>query len=1107
MDIEIRKEQAKVYILSGKARVGKDTIANMIKKICEENNLKHINLQYSSYLKEYAKKISDWDGRDETKPRALLQYLGTELIRQQIDELFFIKRICADIEVYSKFFDVITISDARYKLEIDVPKEKFENVISISVIRPNMESALSSKEQQHLSEIDLDDYDKYDYKIINDGTLEDLEKKVREFMKKELGKEKEMKMNEEFASEITNMEIKKRLSHDEMRNMWFDFWKSKDHDIIPSAPLVPINDPTLLWINAGVAPLKKYFDGSEVPKNRRMASCQKCIRTNDIENVGKTARHATFFEMLGNFSIGDYFKKEAIKWSWEFLTDEKWLNFDKERLYVTIYQDDEEVYNIWREVGVPEERIIRLKDNFWEIGPGPCGPCSEIFYDRGEKYDPDNLGIQLLQDDIENDRFIEIWNNVFSMYNACEGVKREDYKELPSKNIDTGMGLERILTILQGVDTIYDTDAVLPIINRVSEITGHEYNGEMPFKVIADHIRALTFALADGASFGNHGRDYVLRRLLRRAVRYGKKLGVEEPFIYKLVPTVVDVMKVSYPYLKDHEKKVMDKIKKEEELFHKTLLDGEKKLNEIMEASTNKTISGADAFKLYDTYGFPFELTLEIAEERGFSVSKEEFDEYMKHQQEQARLAREEVSSMNLQNEDLINFKEPSTFVGYDTLEVKTKIIGLFDGDKMVNTLTNKGYVVLEKTPFYAEAGGQVSDKGVLIINNEKIKVIDMFKGTNGQHFHHIEFEGNINVGDEVIAIVDEKIRNKIKKNHSATHLLQKALRQVLSEEVMQAGSRVDDKNLRFDFTYDGKISDKDLIEVERLVNEKIKTNADVITEIMSLDEAIKKGAIALFEEKYGDKVRVLTIADSIELCGGTHVSNVSEIERFAIKNIETKGNNLYRIEAATADNIEAELFEAIKPYNDSMIKLLEKAKKILTEAGKEGIELQFNVEINHDPALSYKDVIFNRNELEKVKEKVQLLEKQYVDVKKRKAVSNLNLFEEKLEEINGINTIIIKVENYDLNILKELVSALSNKHPNSFIFVANVKGNNVNYIAKAKEELKDKLNCGEIVRNVAIKSNGSGGGSPVFAQGGGTSIEKLNEILSEVKSIVKNVK
>lgn len=898
----------------------------------------------------------------------------------------------------------------------------------------------------------------------------------------------------------------KKLSHNEMRKIWFSFWKSKNHEIIPSASLVPVNDPTLLWINAGVTPLKKYFDGTLIPNNDRMANCQKCIRTNDIENVGKTARHATFFEMLGNFSIGDYFKKDAITWSWEYLTSENWLNINPNKLYVTIYPTDEEAYETWRSLGVPEGHIIRLEGNFWEIGPGPSGPCSEIFYDRGEEYDKEGLGLRLLKEDLENDRYIEIWNNVFSMYNAEEHLERKDYKELPSKNIDTGMGLERMLVISQNVDTIFDTDLFIPIINKIEEITNQSYNQAMPFKVIAEHTRTVTFALADGANFGNSGRDYVLRRLLRRAIRYGKKLSMEEPFIYRVVPTIVDVMNEAYPYLKEHEMSIMEKIKNEEELFHKTLIEGEKRLSELIKNNLDKKISGADAFKLYDTYGFPLELTIEFAHENGFTVNENEFAESMRKQQEQARTSRLEVYSMNIQNEDLINFKTESTFVGYEKLIVSTKIVGLFDGKNIVNTLSNEGYIVLEETPFYAESGGQVSDSGILEIKGKTIEVIDLFKGPNNQHFHHVKFTGQLNVNDEVIAQVDETKRQKIMKNHSATHLLQKALRELFGDKIIQAGSRVDENTLRFDFVYDKRINDNEVIKIEEIVNSKIQKSTPTKIEIMSLDEAVAKGAIALFEEKYGDQVRVLTIADSVELCGGTHVENVKDIGRFAVKNIESKGNNIYRIEGATASNITDELFAAIKPYNDSMIKLLLKARKIVEQAHQEGIRLEFNFDINHDAPQTYKDVVFNRKELSQIKENVQLLEKNYVNAKIKKALSNLSVFEEKLEKINNIDTIIMSVNDYSLDVLKEIVNTLSNRYKHSLIFIANIVNNNVNYIARSTNSLKEKINCGEIIKDIAIKSNGSGGGSGTYAQGGGTLIDSVNQHLDSVKDIVKNI-
>lgn len=899
----------------------------------------------------------------------------------------------------------------------------------------------------------------------------------------------------------------KRLTSNELRQMWFAFWTSKDHLKIDSVSLIPVNDPTLLWINAGVTPLKNYFDGTVLPPKRRLVSIQKCIRTNDIDNVGKTARHHTFFEMLGNFSVGDYFKKEAIPWAWEFLTSPEWIAFDKDKLYITVYKDDEEAYNLWVKVGVDPSHIIKLESNYWEIGPGPSGPDSEIFYDRGEKYDPQKLGIKLLTDEIDNDRYVEIWNNVFSQYNAKEGLDRKDYPELPSKNIDTGMGLERMLSILQEVDTNFDTDLFIPIINKLEEISGVKYNGEMPFKVIADHIRAITFALADGANFGNNGSDYVLRRLLRRAVRYGKMLNINEPFMYLLVAVVVDIMKEAYPYLVDKKDLVMSKTKKEEELFGKTLEAGEKRLLSLFENNPDKKISGEDAFKLYDTYGFPFELTLEYAQERGFEVSKEEFDMSMKKQKELARANRSNLSSMNVQNEELINFKEESIFVGYEKLETETTIIKLFDGEHFVDSLENEGYVVLKETPFYAESGGQLSDNGLIIDGDTTLEVIDLFKGPNGQHFHYVKFNGVIKVRDHVTAKVNADIRNKIMKNHSAAHLLQKALREVLGSDVYQAGSRIDEHTLRFDFTCEKKISKEDVIKVEEIVNNKIKTDISTKIEIMSLDEAKEKDAIALFDEKYGDMVRVVMIADSIELCSGTHVANVLDIGRFAIKSIESKGSNVYRIEAATSDNIEKELFEAIKPYNDEMIKLLLKARKIVEDAKNEGINLTFNVDINHDAPHSYKDIVFNLEEMEMIKQKVQLLEKDYVNLKREKALANLEVFEEQKETYGDVEAIIMKIENYEMDILKQIIDTLSNKYPNSFVFLANVHEGNVNYLAKITPTLKDKIHVGNIVKEISQKSNGNGGGSPIFAQGGGTDITNIDNLINEVKKIVKNIK
>lgn len=892
----------------------------------------------------------------------------------------------------------------------------------------------------------------------------------------------------------------KRLTGNEMRDLWFQFWTSKGHQVLESASLVPNNDPTLLWTNAGVTPLKKYFDGSMIPENRRICSSQKCIRTNDIENVGKTARHQTFFEMLGNFSIGEYFKEEAITWAFEFLTSPKWLDFDKDKLYMTIYPNDQTTYDTWIRVGVDPSHIIKLKDNFWEIGPGPSGPDSEIFYDRGEKYDPKHLGIRMLEEDIENDRYIEIWNNVFSQYNATPGIPREEYPELPSKNIDTGMGLERMVSILQGGKTNFDTDLFLPIIEKIAQISGQNYHGDMAFKVIADHIRTITFALSDGANFGNNGRDYVLRRLLRRAVRYGKVLGIERPFLKELVPVVISIMEHAYPYLREHELSVMEKVNQEEELFMKTLAKGEKRLQEVFESSKDHIISGEEAFKLYDTYGFPFELTLEYAEEKGFTVSREDFENCMKAQRELARQSRSKVTSMNVQNEALLNEKCDNVFVGYDTLEIKTTIQKLFNGEKFVEELENSGYVVLKETPFYAESGGQISDIGTIRDGNIIAEVEDSFKGPNKQHFHFVTFDGVLKVGDLVTASVDIQFRHRVMRNHSAAHILQRTLQEILGDSVYQAGSSIDDETIRFDIHYEGKITKEQLIRVEERVNERIASKVNTKTDILELEEAKKTGAMALFDEKYGDKVRVVTIGDSKEFCGGTHVINSKDIERFAIVSMESKGSNVYRIVGATAEQIEPALFLAIKPYNDEMMKLLAKAKKLIQNAEAENISLDFEFDINHDAPHTYKDIIYNLKEMEIIKKKVVELEKNYLQEKSKKAFSNLNLFLDNKQKIGTVETVIIKVENYDLGILKQVVDAVLNQLENGFVLIANVKDGNVNFFMKENINLKEKLHCGNLMKEITLMADGSGGGSPLFAQGGGKNADVLDDIFAKVK-------
>ena len=584
----------------------------------------------------------------------------------------------------------------------------------------------------------------------------------------------------------------RKMTHVEIREMWFKFFTSKHHQIIESAPLIPIDDDSLLWINAGVTPLKKYFDGTKIPECKRLTSIQKCIRTNDIENVGVTKRHQTFFEMMGNFSIGDYFKNEAIEFAYELLTSEKWFAIPIEKLYVTIYTGDDEAYNKWIEMGMLEDHIIRLDENFWEIGKGPCGPDSEIFYDRGEKYDKDHDALEKFKKDEEQERYIEIWNNVFSQYNQEPNVKREDYKELPHKNIDTGAGLERWCLVFQDVDSNFETDLFQPIIESIEKMSGVKYNGQTPIKVIADHIRALTFALSDGAFFDNAGRGYVLRRLLRRSERFGRKLGLNEPFMYKLVSSVIDIMKEAYPYLVEKRAVVEALILEEEKLFLKTLTDGERILKQLVKNSTDGTISGNDAFKLYDTYGFPFELTEEYLHELGYTTSKEEFDKYMQVQKEQAREASKTKTAMASQKKVLLDFTEESTFV-YGIYRLKTNVLAIFSKDQTIDTLDHDGYIALKRTCFYAQAGGQVSDTGMIVGKNFKARVLDVFKGPNGQNIHKVKLlDGIISKDDECELVLDKERRKQIEENHSSVHLLHYALRTTLEGDVHQAGSYVD---------------------------------------------------------------------------------------------------------------------------------------------------------------------------------------------------------------------------------------------------------------------------------------------------------------------------
>lgn len=893
----------------------------------------------------------------------------------------------------------------------------------------------------------------------------------------------------------------RKMTSNEIRTMWLKFFEEKGHKVYESAPLVPINDDSLLWINAGVTPLKKYFDGTIIPDAKRITSIQKCIRTNDIENVGVTKRHQTFFEMMGNFSIGDYFKEEAIEYAFELLTSPNWFDIDKNLLYVTVYPDDQEAYDKWVSVGFIEDHIVKLEENFWEIGEGPCGPDSEIFFDRGEKYDKDGTALEKFKNDEEQERYVEIWNNVFSQFNSKEGVDRKDYKELPNKNIDTGAGLERWCCIFQDVDSNFDTDLFTPIIRHIEDLTGILYNSQKEFKVIADHIRAIVFALSDGATFENTGRGYVLRRLLRRSIRMGKNVNLNEPFMYKLVSDVINIMGDFYPGIIEKSSVVKTQILDEEKLFFKTLDAGEKRLKELMNNSTDKTISGEDTFKLYDTYGFPYELTLEYLEEAGYTTSKEEFDKYMEMQRQLAKKNAKTKTAMASQKKVLLDFTKESTFV-YGIYRLKSNVLAIFSKDNLEKSLDHDGYIALKRTCFYAESGGQVSDTGMIIGKNFKARVVDVFKGPNGQHIHKIRLlDGKINVNDDCEIVIDKDRRKRIESNHSSVHLLQLALQQVISDTIKQAGSYVDDEKLRFDFTYSGKINDDTLVKVEDYVKEEIAKGNIVSTEIMPIDKAKELGAMALFSEKYGDMVRVVKMGKSIELCGGTHVNNTKEISDFAIYSIESKGSNTFRIEGTTGSRITQNLFEQIKPYNDEMIKLLLKAKEIVASAKKEGIDLDFNVDIDNSKPVSYKDIIFNKNELSYVQKEVKTLEKKYNELKQNKTLSNLDKYRENIEEINGKKLLVMQIENEDVNLLKSVADQMINEMGEGFVFFANIRNGSVNFISRSS----NFMDAGKVVKDAAVLSNGNGGGSKTFAQGAGKTIEKIDEIFESIKSEFAN--
>ena len=869
----------------------------------------------------------------------------------------------------------------------------------------------------------------------------------------------------------------------ELRQLYLDFFKEKGHQVEPSAPLVPINDDSLLWINSGVATLKKYFDGSIVPDNPRIVNAQKAIRTNDIENVGFTARHHTFFEMLGNFSIGDYFKKEAILWAWEFLTNDKWIGFDPELLSVTVHPEDDEAYNIWlNEVKIPEKRIIRLEENFWDIGEGPSGPNTEIFYDRGPTFGNDKNDPELYPGG-ENSRYVEIWNLVFSEFNHNPD---DTYTPLPNKNIDTGMGFERMVSIVQNVPTNFDTDLFVPILKKIGTFSPYKYGEDeekdISFKIIADHIRTVAFAIGDHALPSNEGRGYILRRLIRRATRYAKQINISKPFMFELVPVVGDIMKDYYPEVTDQKEQIMKIIKNEEERFHETLNDGINRLETIMEEQKNKTssvIPGESVFQLYDTYGFPKELTEEYVSEFGFTIDESGFNKEMENQRTRARNARQTGESMQVQSDLLSKLDIESDFIGYKNLNIATEIVAIVKDDAFKERLSpnDEAYVILAKTPFYAESGGQKADIGLIKNDSFEAEVINVQKAPKGQHLHHIKvLSGEISLNDQVNAVVNVDSREGIIKNHTATHLLHQALKDVLGDHIHQAGSQVSEDNLRFDFTHFNSVNEEELKQIERIVNEKIWQRVPVTIESMAIEDAKEKGAMALFGEKYGDIVRVVEVgAYSLELCGGCHVNNTSEIGIFKILSESGIGAGTRRIEAVTSK--EAYL------YIDEKLNTLENSATLL------------KVRDNELP-----------NRINRLFDQIQELEKENESLQAKAAHAQAGEILDDVEQINNMNVLLKEVDAKDMDQLRKMIDELRTKMDSGIIMLASeIKGKVQLVTSVSKDLTEENIHAGNLIKKAAQVCGGGGGGRPEMAQAGGKDISKLPDAFEEVRKMLSN--
>ena len=869
----------------------------------------------------------------------------------------------------------------------------------------------------------------------------------------------------------------------QLREMFLSFFETKGHLRLPSFSLIPQNDASLRLINSGMAPMKPYFKGEQEPPRRRVCTCQKCIRTGDIENIGKTARHGTYFEMLGNFSFGDYFKHEAIAWSWEFLTSPDWVGIDPDRLYPSIYVDDDEAFDIWnREIGIPAERIFRFgkEDNFWEHGAGPCGPCSEIYFDRGPEY---GCGKPDCTVGCDCDRYMEVWNNVFSQFdNDGEG----HYTELKQKNIDTGMGLERLAVVCQGVDSLFDVDTVMNITHKVSELTGAYYGKshkmDVSLRVITDHIRSATFMICDGVLPSNEGRGYVLRRLLRRAARHGKLLGVNEPFLYKVIDTVIHENECQYSELREKQEYITRVVKTEEENFARTIDAGMAIFSEMLAAHKEKgetVFSGADAFKLYDTYGFPLDLTIEMCADEGMTVDEEAFKALMEEQRVRARKAREALGDLGWAG---ITFGQeiPETeFVGYDKKETEARILDIVSGDELQNEVASgaEAIIVLDRTVMYAEMGGQVADHGRIVCGDCLFEVNNVQKNKGGKFMHYgVVKSGHFAVGDQVVASYCTERRAAVGRAHSATHLLQKALREVLGEHVHQAGSLVEPDFLRFDFTHFSAVTPEELRKVEDLVNNAILTGYDINVKEMPVDEARKSGATALFGEKYGDIVRVVNMGGySIELCGGTHLSNTAKAGSFHIISEGSVASGVRRIEATTGPRT----VETLHREEDELARLAAMFKT--------------------SPADLVQKIEQQAAELREAKRVIE----QY---KAKESAGGADALLGSAKTVGGLHIVTCRNGECDANALRRMGDVLRDKDSAVVAVIAAVNGDKITFqCVCGKDAVAKGVRAGDIIKNITAIAGGKGGGKPDSAMGGGNDVSRLDDALRAVESFVES--